>query len=194
MQGLLPGSVSKYCLQNSPVPVIVVRPSSKREKKKQKRQADPNRRGYSDILERSGAQGIQVLDRIGEKATGTISGEADANETIMAVTETMGLRAPAATNTPHSGKSSLADVSEDADGAESPSPTGALSPDGETRSPSDEDVAGPDGGGGGGDGGELPDGGGNRNPGLSSGELLSSTGVQPGGLREALARFSMAAD
>ncbi|KZF22733.1 adenine nucleotide alpha hydrolases-like protein, partial [Xylona heveae TC161] len=32
IQGLLPGSVSKYCLQHSPVPVIVVRPSSKREK------------------------------------------------------------------------------------------------------------------------------------------------------------------
>lgn len=26
IQGLLPGSVSKYCLQNSPVPVVVVRP------------------------------------------------------------------------------------------------------------------------------------------------------------------------
>ncbi|EFW16020.1 hypothetical protein CPSG_07647 [Coccidioides posadasii str. Silveira] len=36
MQGLLPGSVSKYCLQQSPIPVIVVRPSQKREKKKQK--------------------------------------------------------------------------------------------------------------------------------------------------------------
>lgn len=34
IQGLLPGSISKYCLQNSPVPVIVVRPSAKREKKK----------------------------------------------------------------------------------------------------------------------------------------------------------------
>ena len=33
IQGLLPGSVSKYCLQNSPVPVVVVRPEEKREKK-----------------------------------------------------------------------------------------------------------------------------------------------------------------
>lgn len=56
IQGLLPGSVSKYCLQHSPVPVIVVRPTSKREKKKRKRQADPSRRGYLDILQRSGGE------------------------------------------------------------------------------------------------------------------------------------------
>lgn len=54
LQGLLPGSVSKYCLQHSPVPVIVVRPSSKRDKKKAKRIADPNRRIYQGILEQSG--------------------------------------------------------------------------------------------------------------------------------------------
>lgn len=52
-QGLLPGSVSKYCLQHSPVPVIVVRPSSKRDKKKKKRMQDPTRRGYRDILDKS---------------------------------------------------------------------------------------------------------------------------------------------
>jgi hypothetical protein len=50
---LLPGSVSKYCLQHSPVPVIVVRPSSKRDKKKAKRKADPGRRIYQDILQQS---------------------------------------------------------------------------------------------------------------------------------------------
>ncbi|KAF8246255.1 adenine nucleotide alpha hydrolases-like protein [Wilcoxina mikolae CBS 423.85] len=54
LQGLLPGSVSKYCLQHSPVPVIVVRPSSKRDKKKAKRRADPGRRVYQDILQSSG--------------------------------------------------------------------------------------------------------------------------------------------
>ncbi|KAI9824333.1 MAG: hypothetical protein M1819_000893 [Sarea resinae] len=62
-QGLLPGSVSKYCLQHSPVPVIVVRPTYKRERKKQKRLADPTRRGYMDILEKSGAKGGHILDR-----------------------------------------------------------------------------------------------------------------------------------
>ncbi|KAF2488026.1 hypothetical protein BDY17DRAFT_237776, partial [Neohortaea acidophila] len=53
-QGLLSsGSVSKYCLQYSPVPVIVVRPSSKREAKKKKRLKDPDRMGYRDILDKS---------------------------------------------------------------------------------------------------------------------------------------------
>jgi nucleotide-binding universal stress UspA family protein len=54
LQGLLPGSVSKYCLQHSPVPVIVVRPTSKRDKKKAKRKADPGRRVYQDMLQQSG--------------------------------------------------------------------------------------------------------------------------------------------
>jgi hypothetical protein len=45
--------VSKYCLQHSPVPVIVVRPSSKRDKKKRQRLEDPTRRGYRDILDKS---------------------------------------------------------------------------------------------------------------------------------------------
>ncbi|KAK3679475.1 hypothetical protein LTR78_001036 [Recurvomyces mirabilis] len=53
-QGLLSsGSVSKYCLQYSPVPVIVVRPSSKREAKKRKRMQDPSRTGYRDILDKT---------------------------------------------------------------------------------------------------------------------------------------------
>ena len=53
-QGLLPGSVSKYCLQHSPVPVIVVRPSSKRDKSRHKRALDPSRHGYKDLLEKAG--------------------------------------------------------------------------------------------------------------------------------------------
>jgi hypothetical protein len=52
-QGLLPGSVSKYCLQHSPVPVIVVRPTSKRDKAKSKRTNDPDRQGYREILAKS---------------------------------------------------------------------------------------------------------------------------------------------
>ncbi|TKA68230.1 hypothetical protein B0A55_09846 [Friedmanniomyces simplex] len=47
------GSVSKYCLQYSPVPVIVVRPSGKRAKRKKKRENDPGRNGYRDILDKS---------------------------------------------------------------------------------------------------------------------------------------------
>lgn len=52
-QGLLPGSVSKYCLQHSPVPVIVVRPTTKRDKARTKRANDPDRQGYRDLLAKS---------------------------------------------------------------------------------------------------------------------------------------------
>ncbi|KAL1955497.1 hypothetical protein VTO42DRAFT_8523 [Malbranchea cinnamomea] len=62
MQGLLPGSVSKYCLQQSPIPVIVVRPSIKREKKKQKRLADPTRKSYNNLLRLSEARGSKHFD------------------------------------------------------------------------------------------------------------------------------------
>ncbi|KAL5365167.1 hypothetical protein BJX96DRAFT_158677 [Aspergillus floccosus] len=62
VQGLLPGSVSKYCLQQSPIPVIVVRPSPKREKKKKKRLADPTRRSYNQILEMSEQRGSRILE------------------------------------------------------------------------------------------------------------------------------------
>jgi hypothetical protein len=58
--------VSKYCLQHSPVPVIVVRPSSKRDKKKAKRRADPGRRVYQEILSQS--PGLMLHDN------GSVSG------------------------------------------------------------------------------------------------------------------------
>ncbi|KAF7717340.1 Uncharacterized protein PECH_002034 [Penicillium ucsense] len=62
VHSLLPGSVSKYCVQHSPIPVIVVRPSLKREKKKKKRRADPGRRSYNHLLELSQKRGIRVFD------------------------------------------------------------------------------------------------------------------------------------
>ncbi|EON69999.1 hypothetical protein W97_09265 [Coniosporium apollinis CBS 100218] len=62
-QGLLPGSVSKYCLQHSPVPVIVVRPNAKRAKHKRQRLEDPERQGYRNLLAKSGPQGGHILDR-----------------------------------------------------------------------------------------------------------------------------------
>ncbi|KAF1982297.1 hypothetical protein K402DRAFT_457455 [Aulographum hederae CBS 113979] len=61
-QGLMPGSVSKYCLQHSPVPVIVVRPNSKRDKIKRKRLQDPSRQGYRDLLDKAGTEGSHLLD------------------------------------------------------------------------------------------------------------------------------------
>lgn len=57
MQGLLPGSVSKYCLQHSPVPVIVVRPTLKRLRKKKKRQMETGRSLYSNMLEKAQTSG-----------------------------------------------------------------------------------------------------------------------------------------
>ncbi|RMZ85971.1 hypothetical protein DV737_g21, partial [Chaetothyriales sp. CBS 132003] len=53
MQGLLPGSVSKYCLQHSAVPVIVVRPSSKRMKKKMKRRQETGKSLYASMVEQA---------------------------------------------------------------------------------------------------------------------------------------------
>ncbi|KAF2236111.1 hypothetical protein EV356DRAFT_498961 [Viridothelium virens] len=73
-QGLLPGSVSKWCLQHSPVPVIVVRPSAKRDKKKRKRLQDPTRRGYKDILDRSsGGDGGGGSGGVGSSSTNALS-------------------------------------------------------------------------------------------------------------------------
>ncbi|RYP43960.1 hypothetical protein DL768_009530 [Monosporascus sp. mg162] len=43
-------SFSKYCLQYSPVPVVVVRPTEKRKKKKLKRVGDPSRQSYVHML------------------------------------------------------------------------------------------------------------------------------------------------
>jgi hypothetical protein len=56
VQGLVSNrnSFSKWCLQYSPIPVVVVRPTEKRIKKKNKRGADPSRQDYARILKESG--------------------------------------------------------------------------------------------------------------------------------------------
>ncbi|CAN8097367.1 unnamed protein product [Discula destructiva] len=61
-QGLVASrnSFSKYCLQYSPVPVVVVRPDSKRQKKKDKRDTDPEKQSYRQMLQ--GNQGIHEAD------------------------------------------------------------------------------------------------------------------------------------
>ncbi|KAL8798228.1 MAG: hypothetical protein Q9182_006853 [Xanthomendoza sp. 2 TL-2023] len=62
MSSFVTGSVSRYCLQNSPVPCIVVRPNKKRLAKKAKRLADEKRKNYQGVLNLSGAKGsTQVL-------------------------------------------------------------------------------------------------------------------------------------
>ncbi|KAL2164323.1 hypothetical protein VTH06DRAFT_3539 [Thermothelomyces fergusii] len=52
IQGLMNArnSFSKYCLQYSPIPVVVVRPDDKRLKKKEKRSQDPTRQNYAAML------------------------------------------------------------------------------------------------------------------------------------------------
>lgn len=52
IQGLVNtrNSFSKYCLQYSPVPVVVVRPTEKRNKKKEKRANDSTRQTYISML------------------------------------------------------------------------------------------------------------------------------------------------
>lgn len=56
IQGLMSNrtSFSKWCLQYSPIPVVVVRPTEKRMKKKKKRDADPARQDYARLLKESG--------------------------------------------------------------------------------------------------------------------------------------------
>ncbi|KAL8751029.1 MAG: hypothetical protein Q9184_006206 [Pyrenodesmia sp. 2 TL-2023] len=61
MNSFITGSVSRYCLQNSPVPCIVVRPTHKRIAKKRKRLADEKRRNYANVVELSGARGSQMV-------------------------------------------------------------------------------------------------------------------------------------
>ena len=87
MQSLLPGSISKYCLQQSPIPVIVVRPSLKREKKKKKRLADPNRRSYNHILEMSERRGSRIFDH----SSSTDSSISKLPDEEAAVAEALGL-------------------------------------------------------------------------------------------------------
>lgn len=87
VQSLLPGSVSKYCLQHSPIPVIVVRPSTKREKKKKKRRADPARRSYNQLLELSEQRGSRIFDA----GPNTESGVSKLPDEEAAVAEALGL-------------------------------------------------------------------------------------------------------
>jgi nucleotide-binding universal stress UspA family protein len=105
-QGLLSsGSVSKYCLQYSPVPVIVVRPSSKRESKKRKRLQDPTRRSYRDILDKSEdapqGRGGHLLDERNRMSImgsdlgvlGRLEGDDDPDAEARRVAEAIGYRA-----------------------------------------------------------------------------------------------------
>ncbi|KAI9826102.1 MAG: hypothetical protein M1832_000551 [Thelocarpon impressellum] len=137
LQGLLPGSVSKYCLQHSPVPVIVVRPTYKREKKKKKRQADPSRKGYMSILEKSGARGGRGGHAVGQSsgkdggdASGTPGNECEAEAVAAAIGLIPAYDGPGETVSLHRAQSTKSDAAS----VESPSPTGEVLLD-DPRSP-----------------------------------------------------------
>lgn len=58
-------SFSKYCLEKSSVPVVVVRPPDVRLKKKDKRARDPNRSSYAQML--SNTNGVHESDLMDDK-------------------------------------------------------------------------------------------------------------------------------
>ncbi|KAF7798132.1 hypothetical protein EIP86_009347 [Pleurotus ostreatoroseus] len=58
------GSVSKYCLSHSPVPIIVVRPESKVRKVLAKRKADPKRGKHFDELGKNGRQSVPMFSAL----------------------------------------------------------------------------------------------------------------------------------
>lgn len=138
---------------------MVVRPTAKREKKKKKRLADPTRRGYLNILEKSGANGSQMLDKSErDKLVGQSGGEASESE-AQAVANAIGLSGNVgvfagfrkeARDDSGSGEPLTKVASAKSDytsGPDSPSPTGPLSPDnsvpGDTRSPEFEGLESP---------------------------------------------------
>lgn len=91
-QGLVASrnSFSKYCLQYSPVPVVVVRPDEKRQKKKEKRDNDPEKQSYRQML--MATQGIHEAD---SEATSTweIESKLSADEEAGKVARALGLPA-----------------------------------------------------------------------------------------------------
>lgn len=91
-QGLVASrnSFSKYCLQYSPVPVVVVRPDEKRQKKKDKRGNDPEMQSYRQMLQSS--QGVHEANDDGIGAWETES-KISADEEAGKVAKALGLPA-----------------------------------------------------------------------------------------------------
>lgn len=118
VHSLLPGSVSKYCLQQSPIPVIVVRPSPKREKKKKKRRADPTRKSYNHILAMSERRGSRFFDG----SSSTESSVSKLPDEEAAVAEALGLPASYSHGNSRSSLSVSDRSSISPDDSDSPSP------------------------------------------------------------------------
>ncbi|KAF3769573.1 hypothetical protein M406DRAFT_240636, partial [Cryphonectria parasitica EP155] len=91
-QGLVASrnSFSKYCLQYSPVPVVVVRPDEKRQKKKGKRDNDPEMQSYRQMLHSS--QGVHEANDEGVSAW-QIESKLSADEEAGKVARALGLPA-----------------------------------------------------------------------------------------------------
>lgn len=91
-QGLVASrhSFSKYCLQYSPVPVVVVRPDEKRRKKKDKRDTDPEKQSYRQMLQSN--QGIHEAD-IQTPSAWEIESKISAEEEAGKVARALGLPA-----------------------------------------------------------------------------------------------------
>lgn len=91
-QGLVSNrnSFSKWCLQYSPVPVVVVRPTEKRLKKKKRRDADPTRQDYARILKESG---LEEHETDGGDHNSTFEVANDQNQEAHAVAAALGLPA-----------------------------------------------------------------------------------------------------
>lgn len=83
-------SFSKYCLQYSPVPVVVVRPDDQRAKKKNKRKLDPTRGSYAKILERS-TGGIHEADSEGNSSIYELESKLSKDEEAHKVAQAIGL-------------------------------------------------------------------------------------------------------
>jgi hypothetical protein len=85
------GSFSRWCLQYSPIPVVVVRPTEKRMKKKKKRDADPTRKDYVRLLKDSGVE--EHESEFGSRSNSIFEEPNDAETESHLVAQAMGLPA-----------------------------------------------------------------------------------------------------
>lgn len=94
IQGLMGSrnSFSKYCLQYSPIPVVVVRPDEQRAKKKNKRKLDPTRGSYAKILARS-AGGVHEADSDATSSVFELESKLSKDEEAHKVAQAIGLPA-----------------------------------------------------------------------------------------------------
>jgi hypothetical protein len=92
IQGLVNArnSFSKYCLQYSPIPVVVVRPTEKRVKKKTKRANDTTRQTYLGML--ASVHGLHEADSE-TSSTYELEPQASADEEAHQVAKVLGLPA-----------------------------------------------------------------------------------------------------